>query len=442
MQRRFVDAGGFQCGFCTAGMITTASSLSEEQLADLPQSAEGKPVPLHRVSRDHRRAGRQGQRREVRRSMRPLHRRTRGDAGGDRDRAVHDGLRPDRSAAPGRAGAARWRTPGSSSIDTTAAEAIDGVHLVLTHRDSPDVAFSTARHENRHDDPDDTVRPRRHGALRRAAGGRRRRRHRRRSPKRPAAPSLSTTRNCRRCSTPRRPDPRRAVAARRQGRRRPHRRHVPQRRRRAARRCRRHRRGRRRGDGRRRRGGAGAIHHATRPARTSGDARLHRMARRGRPPGDAHQLAGAVPGPRRAVPRLRPRPRRGAGVHPHGSAAASAASRRCSTEDIVALAVLRLGRPVRYEFSRSDQFTMAPCRHPFRVDVTAAAGRRRDADRAGCRRADGRRRLRQPQHRRDVPRLRRIGVGVPLREQARRRPGGLHQQPAVRARSAATAWAR
>lgn len=43
------------------------------------------------------------------------------------------------------------------------------------------------------------------------------------------------------------------------------------------------------------------------------------------------------------------------------------------TEDLVALAVLRLGVPVRYEFQRSDQFTVAPCRHPFRVDVTVAA---------------------------------------------------------------------
>jgi CO/xanthine dehydrogenase Mo-binding subunit len=42
-------------------------------------------------------------------------------------------------------------------------------------------------------------------------------------------------------------------------------------------------------------------------------------------------------------------------------------------EDLVALAVLRLDAPVRYEFSRSDQFTVAPCRHPFRVDVTVAA---------------------------------------------------------------------
>lgn len=27
VQRRFVDAGGFQCGFCTAGMVVTAAAL-------------------------------------------------------------------------------------------------------------------------------------------------------------------------------------------------------------------------------------------------------------------------------------------------------------------------------------------------------------------------------------------------------------------------------
>ncbi|MFI7003706.1 molybdopterin-dependent oxidoreductase [Nocardia sp. NPDC050175] len=42
------------------------------------------------------------------------------------------------------------------SIDTSAAEALPGVHAVLTYRDAPDVAFSTARHELREDDPDDT----------------------------------------------------------------------------------------------------------------------------------------------------------------------------------------------------------------------------------------------------------------------------------------------
>jgi CO/xanthine dehydrogenase Mo-binding subunit len=42
-------------------------------------------------------------------------------------------------------------------------------------------------------------------------------------------------------------------------------------------------------------------------------------------------------------------------------------------EDLVALAVLRLDRPVRYEFTRADEFTKSPCRHPYRVDVTVAA---------------------------------------------------------------------
>lgn len=42
------------------------------------------------------------------------------------------------------------------SIDTSAAEAVPGVHAVLTYADAPDIAFSTARHELRTDDPDDT----------------------------------------------------------------------------------------------------------------------------------------------------------------------------------------------------------------------------------------------------------------------------------------------
>lgn len=42
------------------------------------------------------------------------------------------------------------------AIDTAAARAVPGVHAVLTHADAPRVAFSTARHELRTDDPDDT----------------------------------------------------------------------------------------------------------------------------------------------------------------------------------------------------------------------------------------------------------------------------------------------
>ena len=45
------------------------------------------------------------------------------------------------------------------------------------------------------------------------------------------------------------------------------------------------------------------------------------------------------------------------------------------TEDIVALAVLRTGRPVRLEFTREEQFIGAPSRHPMRVTVTLGARR-------------------------------------------------------------------
>lgn len=41
MQQAFLDAPGFQCGFCTAGMIMTAASLDEEARRDLPNTLKG-----------------------------------------------------------------------------------------------------------------------------------------------------------------------------------------------------------------------------------------------------------------------------------------------------------------------------------------------------------------------------------------------------------------
>ena len=41
MQRAFLEAQGFQCGFCTAGMIMTAASLNEEDREDLPRVMKG-----------------------------------------------------------------------------------------------------------------------------------------------------------------------------------------------------------------------------------------------------------------------------------------------------------------------------------------------------------------------------------------------------------------
>ncbi|MCW2588477.1 MAG: putative hypoxanthine oxidase XdhD [Mycobacterium sp.] len=41
MQKQFRDAPGFQCGFCTAGMIMTAATFTEEQKKDLPRALKG-----------------------------------------------------------------------------------------------------------------------------------------------------------------------------------------------------------------------------------------------------------------------------------------------------------------------------------------------------------------------------------------------------------------
>src|SRR3984885_6851194 len=41
VQAAFLAAQGFQCGFCTPGMIMTTTALTEEQRADLPRAMKG-----------------------------------------------------------------------------------------------------------------------------------------------------------------------------------------------------------------------------------------------------------------------------------------------------------------------------------------------------------------------------------------------------------------
>ena len=41
LQRQFRDAPGFQCGFCTAGMIMTSATFTDEQKANLPRALKG-----------------------------------------------------------------------------------------------------------------------------------------------------------------------------------------------------------------------------------------------------------------------------------------------------------------------------------------------------------------------------------------------------------------
>ena len=166
IQQRFVDAAGFQCGFCTAGMIVTASTLTDHDLDDLPHLLKGNlcrctgyraiedairgthtPVNgLGPVIQTGRRAGTVGTSLAAPASERVVS----GQEPYTLDVTVPGLLHL--SVLQSTQAHARIR-----SIRTDAAAALPGVHAVLTHADSPATLFSTARHEDRLDDPDDTL---------------------------------------------------------------------------------------------------------------------------------------------------------------------------------------------------------------------------------------------------------------------------------------------
>ncbi|WP_407342883.1 molybdopterin-dependent oxidoreductase [Pengzhenrongella phosphoraccumulans] len=172
LQQRFVDASGFQCGFCTPGMIVTASTLDEAKFDALPRMLSGNlcrctgyraiedavrgthrpvgepvaPEPLAATCAATRSGGRVG-------SSLPAPASTR----------IVSGSEPYTLdvAVPGLLHLAVLASPHAHAritrIDTSAATALPGVHAVLTHADSPTTLYSSARHENRLDDPDDSL---------------------------------------------------------------------------------------------------------------------------------------------------------------------------------------------------------------------------------------------------------------------------------------------
>ena len=158
MQRQFLAAQGFQCGFCTPGMVLTACSLNQAQRQDLATAMKGNLCRCtgYRAIED---------------AIGGVQHTETADAGGAFGRSIATPAGPavvsgsarytlDMAPPAGLLHMKLLRSPHAHarivSIDTTAALAEPGVHAVLTPDDSPSRLFSTARHENPLDDPDDT----------------------------------------------------------------------------------------------------------------------------------------------------------------------------------------------------------------------------------------------------------------------------------------------
>ncbi|MGH3892691.1 MAG: molybdopterin-dependent oxidoreductase [Rhodococcus qingshengii] len=157
IQQQFRDAPGFQCGFCTAGMIMTSAALTDAQKEDLPRALKGN---LCRCT-----------------GYRSI------------EDAVN-GVGAIEVALPGQAVGTSVGAPAATdvvtgraeytmdtaidgmlhlkvlhsphaharitSIDTTEALAVPGVHRVYTWKDVPRKLFTTAIHTDHLVDPDDT----------------------------------------------------------------------------------------------------------------------------------------------------------------------------------------------------------------------------------------------------------------------------------------------
>ena len=157
LQQQFLDAQGFQCGFCTAGMIMTAASFTPEQQQDLPRSFKGNLCRCtgYRAIEDAVHGVRHTE------ESGTVGRNVPAPAG----TAIVTGsarytLDIPPSSLPGLLHLKVLRSPHPHarilSIDASAALAVPGVEAVLTHHDAPLQRFSTAQHELHTDDPDDT----------------------------------------------------------------------------------------------------------------------------------------------------------------------------------------------------------------------------------------------------------------------------------------------
>jgi len=157
MQQAFLDAQAFQCGFCSAGMILTCASLNQAQRQDLGAALKGNICRCTGY-------------RSIEDALDGNSNIEESGAGEAFGRSL-----PAPAGPQVVRGAARYtfdteiegllhikllRSPHPHariiSIDKSDALRVSGVHAVLTHHDAPQKLFSTAQHEKAWMDPDDT----------------------------------------------------------------------------------------------------------------------------------------------------------------------------------------------------------------------------------------------------------------------------------------------
>jgi putative selenate reductase molybdopterin-binding subunit len=186
VQAAFLAAQGFQCGFCTPGMIMTTAALSEEQKADLPRALKGSICRCTGYGSIADAVGGTARIIPNEGGASPIGHGIGAPAGPaivtgtarfTCDLAPEVGPGPAAGPAMKREGAPEEHLPPAGqapalhlklvraphahawirAIDASAALRLPGVVAVLTYQDSPARKFSTARHHNPDDDPYDTL---------------------------------------------------------------------------------------------------------------------------------------------------------------------------------------------------------------------------------------------------------------------------------------------
>ncbi|ALE05802.1 aldehyde oxidase [Arthrobacter sp. ERGS1:01] len=163
VQEAFLAAQGFQCGFCTAGMLMTAATFDDAQKQNLPRNLKGNLCRCtgYRAIADAV-TGVSTESTETADACGQVG----ASPGAPAGRAVVTGtarytLDVDPADYPGLLHMKLLRSPHAHArilaIDSSAALRLPGVRAVFTHEDSPTTLFSTAQHELRTDDPDDTL---------------------------------------------------------------------------------------------------------------------------------------------------------------------------------------------------------------------------------------------------------------------------------------------